>query len=287
MNHYPAKLLLFGEYSVIYGSEALAVPINEYYGEWILNGEVSYASHSLTGLYLYLAKVNLKSLDLRKLKSDIDNGLYFKSNIPVGYGLGSSGSLCAGILDRYKTGEVADWDPKQIQKELGQIESFFHGKSSGLDPLISYYNKAILVNSSGVLEVLEDAVTPNRLYVYLIDSGMPRKTESLVNAFVAKIQEGNKLVELKRDYIPLVNKCIEGWLSGKPNLLSDIKELSRFQLNYFADYIPDNILKMWTELMQNNDAAVKLCGAGGGGFFLLFSDKIIENSRGPNLKRII
>ena len=251
-----------------------------------MDGNETEFFHSLNELYIYLEHVNLISLDLFLLKEDIINGLYFKSNIPIGYGLGSSGALCAGILDKYKTEEVNDWDLIRIQKELGKIESYFHGKSSGFDPLISYLNKTILVRESGSLEIIEKSVRSKGLYIYLLDSGIPRKTESLVNSFIASHQDSNKLEVFKSNYISIVKSCIEGMTSGKLDILSDIKKLSLFQFDYFVDYIPKDIHNIWKESLDKDDLAIKLCGAGGGGFFLLFSNKIIDSIQGFKLIRI-
>ena len=72
------------------------------------------------------------------------DGLYFDSSIPQGYGVGSSGALVAAIYDKYASDKITVLENLTRDKLLklksifSMMESFFHGKSSGLDPLNSY-----------------------------------------------------------------------------------------------------------------------------------------------------
>ena len=86
---------------------------------------------------------NSQYLNISKLIKDFDSGWTLRGNIPTGYGIGSSGAVCAAILDKYQY-ESADIETSHNQ--LIQMESYFHGKSSGLDPLVSFYDKPVLIN---------------------------------------------------------------------------------------------------------------------------------------------
>ena len=61
------------------------------------------SNHSLCEYTKYLAGLSedLLRLDWEALKADLDRKLYFDSNIPQGYGVGSSGALVAAFYDRY------------------------------------------------------------------------------------------------------------------------------------------------------------------------------------------
>ena len=58
--------------------------------------------------YEHLAALDtdLVSFNLNDLKKDIDNGMYFDSSIPQGYGVGSSGALVASIYDKYADDKI-------------------------------------------------------------------------------------------------------------------------------------------------------------------------------------
>ena len=111
---YPSKILLFGEYSVLLSSSAIAIPFRKFTGEWAYPGYYSdeypmdaiQSSQDLKGFLTYLKQVEenhqLEYLfDIATFEKDLEYHLYFKSTIPIGYGLGSSGALTAAIFDRY------------------------------------------------------------------------------------------------------------------------------------------------------------------------------------------
>ena len=95
-------------------------------------------------------------MDLSKLRQDTENGMYFDSSIPQGYGVGSSGALVAAIYDKYAIDKITVLENLTKEKLLklkaifGEMESFFHGKSSGLDPLNSYLSLPILINKNNI-----------------------------------------------------------------------------------------------------------------------------------------
>ena len=145
-----AKILLFGEYGIIKDAKGLSIPYNFYKGALkTIHTESEQAKSSNTKLRDYA--VYLESLDsslvtfaLSRFQKDLDKGMYFDSSIPQGYGIGSSGALVAAIYDRYAVDKITILENLTREKLLtlkeifSQMESFFHGKSSGLDPLNSF-----------------------------------------------------------------------------------------------------------------------------------------------------
>ena len=98
------------------------------------------------------------NFNIKQLRKDLANGLYFDSSIPQGYGIGSSGALVAAVYDRYANSKITILENLTRDKLLklkqifGLMESFFHGKSSGLDPLNSFLSLPILIHSKDILE---------------------------------------------------------------------------------------------------------------------------------------
>ncbi|MCK5637882.1 MAG: mevalonate kinase, partial [Flavobacteriaceae bacterium] len=158
-----AKILLFGEYGIIKDSKGLAIPYNSFQGALKvspnLNEKENLSNQKLFDFYNYL-KSNNNGLDLRlnEFKKDIERGLNFDSSIPQGYGVGSSGALVAAVYDKYANNKITVLENLTRDKLLklkaifSQMESFFHGKSSGLDPLNSYLSIPILINSKNNIE---------------------------------------------------------------------------------------------------------------------------------------
>lgn len=91
---------------MIENSRGLVVPYSFYKGTLKfsdLDNDFEKKSNQSLGKYSnYLADLELPSdfkLNVDAFKSDISKGLFFDSNIPQGYGVGSSGALVAAIFE--------------------------------------------------------------------------------------------------------------------------------------------------------------------------------------------
>ena len=274
--HYPSKLLLFGEYSVLRGSQALAIPYAQFGGRWAYSRDVSkQMDMSKWVVYLEnLVKTGEIALDTEGVHQALKKGLYFNSNIPRGYGAGSSGALVAALYDVY--GLNKDLSINDLKIVLGKIESFFHGSSSGLDPLVSYLQKAVLINKDKSIAVLENVKTD--AHMFLLDTHQPRKTEPLVHFYLNKCEQVpsfNALIE--NELVPHVDDAIVSFLQNKTSLLFDIvHQISFFQYRFFTEMIPLHIKNVWLEGLSSDVYKLKLCGAGGGGFVFGFCHDIVN-----------
>ena len=218
-------------------------------------------------------------MDLNVLEQDIDLGLYFKSNIPEGYGLGSSGALIAALFSKYgnqTSGSVKE-DPGlllSLKNYFGELESFFHGKSSGLDPLISFLDSAVKLGDDGKLSLVEPEWPEGQPgAMFLIDSGVVGETGPLVRFFKEKYQHPDfkKLVDER--FTPLVNKLVGCYLDqDRMELLRGVKELSSLQLSHLEKMIPESMRKVWRAGLEADSFYLKLCGSGGGGMVLGFTN---------------
>ncbi len=266
--YYPAKLLLFGEYTVLHGGQALAMPFDRYVGYWRFLKEGEQAQNSLQPFFQYLQTVFSKdSLDFNAFAGDISEGLIFDSTIPWGYGAGSSGSLCAGIWDKYGREQG---DIEKLRTIFAQMESFFHGKSSGIDPLVSYLNRPVL-QSGNSIEVLDAMSLPKEISVF--DSGISRRTAPLVDWYHREYAENPGFKQQVLDkLLPQNTKAIEAIRAkDRSTLKTAFQEISRWQKEFFAYFIPESVRGAWEQAEKEGDF-FKICGAGGGGFFLVWSD---------------
>ena len=135
-DRYYSKVILFGEYSMIFDATALMIPLKRFSAQWQFpqsrNLSASLQSnHSLKRFRDYLAENETLSslLDFVSLTKDLNEGLFLASNVPSGYGLGSSGTLVAAAYDRYAIQKTDDY--LQLKTFFGLMESHFHGSSSG------------------------------------------------------------------------------------------------------------------------------------------------------------
>ncbi|NVK53483.1 MAG: mevalonate kinase [Flavobacteriaceae bacterium] len=281
-----AKILLFGEYGIIKDSKGLAIPFNAYRGALKsannLTGAAKKSNENLHQFYQYLLQLNHKKLSFRldDFKTDLDNGMYFDSSIPQGYGVGSSGALVASIYDKYANNKITvlenlTRDKLLILKEVFSImESFFHGKSSGLDPLNSYLSLPILISSK---THIEPAGIPSQKEgkgaVFLLDSEIIGETEPMVNIFMNKMKNEGFRKMLNEEFVTYTDACIDDFLHGNvKSLFGNVKKLSKVVLSNFKPMIPNAFHKVWEHGIKTNDYYLKLCGSGGGGYILGFTE---------------
>ncbi len=287
-----SKILLFGEYGIIKDSKGLSIPYNFFKGALKTESPLSDAgkksNDSLRKFASYLEGLQgeepgLVEFDIPAMKEDIEGGMYFDSSIPQGYGIGSSGALVAAIYDKYAKDKITVLENLTREKLLhlkaifGKMESFFHGKSSGLDPLNSYLSLPILINSQDNIEStsIPSQNVNGKGAVFLLDSGMTGETAPMVQIFMEKMKNEGFRTVLKDQFIKHTDACVEDFLSGNvKSLFGNLKQLSHVVLDHFKPMIPQQFHKLWQKGIESNDYYLKLCGSGGGGYILGFTQDI-------------
>ena len=286
MKKYHGKLILFGEYSMIFGSEALLIPYYSAFGEWssVINrpSERGFESNaSIRKFYDYLRDhEEFRILDLRRFDMELNAGLFFDSTIPLGYGVGSSGALVAAIYDRYKLIEINDI-PK-LKEFLAKMESFFHGSSSGMDPLQCYLGKPFILSQQTTdngqqtsFTILDDDFISEDIHIFLIDTKIKSPTAPLVEKFKELRKDSSYLDKFDNEYVPIVSKCIKSLTDKKDDeFYNYLSQLSKLQIELLSHTIPEETMKFFLTNINNEGFQVKLCGAGGGGFLLGFTKDI-------------
>lgn len=280
-----AKILLFGEYGIIEDSQGLTLPYSFYKGALKFSDLDSdfekKSNQSLKKYSDYLKDLEIPNdfkLNIKQFQKDIDNGLFFDSNIPQGYGVGSSGALVASIFEKYSEKKylpehISKDQLKNLKKVFGELESYFHGKSSGIDPLICYMNLPILIeNRENVDKVSIPEGAEGKGAIFLIDSGMIGETGPMVQIFFEKMKTEGFRKTLKEEFIRYNNACIDAFLKKEMNpLFKNLKNLSVWAYEHFKPMIPESIYNAWKKGLDTNAYYLKLCGSGGGGYILGFT----------------
>ncbi len=301
-----SKILLFGEYSIIQDSMGLTLPYDEFKGKLTFDANeineqfVSESNEHLVEFANYLQilldtkKLNI-DFDIDAFKNDIENGMYFQSSIPQGFGVGSSGALVAAVYGKYTKHKVElentpnKTEILELKATFAKMESHFHGSSSGVDPLICYLNLPLLINGkNGVEPVKVEMNSLGKGAIFLIDTGISRSTEPLVKYYMQKMEEPTFREFVDKQLKPFANNCIQAFLDGdKETLFAYMKLLSKFQFEHFKPMIPTLFNKMWKRGLDSGEYYLKLCGAGGGGFILGFTQNFEHTKKqlkGQNLE---
>lgn len=291
MESFNSKILLFGEYTVLQNSMALVVPCDLY------SGQLNFYDSAPNKKYAQQSNEYLKKfsefiashvdenfvLEVKRFEKELNNGLFFQSTIPQGYGLGSSGALVVAIFLRYlkKAKGVKD-DLKavtfnkmgQLKNTLGKLESFFHGVSSGLDPLSIILNEPILYKSADDIRTttLPAKKSTGQNAIFLLNTHIPRSTSGLMDKFHTLQQDPDFQRRLKDDLVYHNDEAIRRFLQNDTSSFHKaLQNISSFQLNEMTEFIPLNLQPVMKEGLTHGDYSLKLCGAGGGGFMLGFT----------------
>lgn len=292
---YHGKIMLFGEYSVILGSKALVTPLQNFSGRWKTTPPTSVQQVAMqTELAKYIHHLQTQPeaaaiLHLESINQKLDGGLWLEGDIPHGYGAGSSGAVVAALYDAFAL------EPKEelttLKKELATLEAYFHGNSSGLDPLCCLLAQPLLVENDGHIEVLKPFVQQDQLVVYLYDSQLSGKTAPLMAFFHQQMHHQSFYKKVKQQWIPAVDHAIDGFMNYDPTVLFEsLRVISTFELEQLQPMVPLNITEDWRHGLKTGDFTMKLCGSGGGGFSLVFgndSQKITNHLAPENLIRIL
>jgi mevalonate kinase len=284
-----SKILLFGEYGIIKDSKGLSIPYSFYNGALKMDdndSEDAIQSNQnlrLFAKHLQTLEERLVSFDYQSLITHLNEGMYFDSSIPQGYGVGSSGALVAAIYDKYAHEKITILENLTREKLLklkmifSKMESFFHGKSSGLDPLNSYLSLPILINSNNHIEAtgIPSQQSSGKGAVFLLDSGIIGETAPMVNIFMEKMKQEGFRKMIKNQFIKHTDACVDDFLQGDiKSLFKNTKQLSKVVLSHFKPMIPKQFHELWKKGIETNDYYLKLCGSGGGGYILGFTQDI-------------
>jgi mevalonate kinase len=275
---YHAKLMLAGEYGVILGSEAITVPLEMFHARLARREEaapdeeekITASVNSIRDLITYILSLPRNSFHATpepgKFDQLLKKGLYIASTIPGGYGIGSSGAVSALFYDQFFQG-TGELDLKQKRKDLSTIESFFHGKSSGVDPMTCYTGTPLHFLPGGeIREVESNPLQPGQGYrFFLLDSGVLLSTGPLVRVFMEKMRDPLFSDVIRGDYFTLISKfigAITGRSAADPALI--FRAISDLQWNHFREMIPEQMEAPWIDGQVSNTYYLKLNGSGGG-----------------------
>lgn len=249
------------------------MPLHTYAGSWVIDKNHPSRSH-LESLKRYLLSRSrsgdLVGIDFDEMERLSSKGLAFKSSIPEGYGLGSSGAVSAAIYDLFMNPKELV-DLTKLKKDLSIIESCFHGSSSGIDPIVSYLNQPVLIHNKEKIELLDAVNQRINEHIYLIDTGIKRSTAPLVEAYLETRRSSEQFIMEMQDISLINDELIAAYLmddlSAFNNLMMD---LSRCQYKTMKMMIPEAYHRQWQEGLDSGQYAMKINGAGAGGFLMIY-----------------
>ena len=111
--------------------------------------------------------------------------------------------------------------------------------------------------------------------VTVVGSGTTGETAPMVQIFMEHMKQEGFRKMLKDQFVKHTDACVEDFLKGDvKSLFSNIKDLSKVVLDNFKPMIPKEFHTLWKKGIETNAYYLKLCGSGGGGYMLGFTQDL-------------
>lgn len=273
---FPGKVILFGEHAVVYGEAAIASAISK---RMFANCKFYPSDKTNVNVVFWDKIINFDPYDpVHKDKRDTYFMIRsaFEGKIPKNYqldidiveefptgGLGSSASLCACIAaaaERICNGKLGR---DHIFEKTKELEKFYHGNPSGIDPATVVYGGGIKMEK----RQLEPIKLPE---VPLLIVGTKRERNT--KAAVAHVKD--LMAKYPKVFPPMIKSMgdisktfLKADDSKKSKVMHDLFLPAHHLLASFGLSCPesDDIVKIATE----NALSSKISGAGMGGIMLV------------------
>lgn len=283
---FTGKILLFGEHVVLHGAKGLAMPLPNFTMRYVMD-DTDVKSHQILASFLQFIESQTapnysalrQRLDVNSFSAALKSGLAVQSDIPMGSGLGSSGAFVALFYEYFCTDKKQN--PDELAADLSLLESAFHGVSSGIDPLVIFLNQPILIHQSQYQPV---SAARNNYPLFIFNSNQSRSTSAQVGLFTQYLSQAVFKNKVTNTFIPLNDELIDLYLHAQP-IETQFKLISLFQWENMQQFIPDGVKKIWEKGLSQDSYYLKLCGAGGGGFFLGYALKELPTADCLSLQR--
>lgn len=308
----PAKVILTGEHAVVYGAPAIALAVNRFATTeitadieqgflFILSDLRTTLRLTLTTLrkvrdrlleaYRYFIEGKAGIRDVVKAPSDLFqyallslieacqitplHGLNIKisSTIPIGCGMGSSAativSFVKAILHFFHIDKGIEW----VEKLILEVESFQHGRASGVDSFISLHGGCVRFCKDQKPVKLPLPLQP----MWVIVTGTPESSTGECVSFVS--EKWGRDQALWRDFEEVAKVFEKELQRNDTKALSSVMQ-ENHRLLQTIGVVPDKVSRFIQEVELQGGAA-KISGAGSirgstGGIVIAIASQEIE-----------
>lgn len=301
----PAKIILTGEHSVVYGMPAIVTAVNRFAYAKIaatasprinltladlkqkasstfgalrsLRNRVLESYHECLNGKLTIRQVLQKPAELFQFalinlidtfQMQVKKGFDIKvhSEIPIGCGMGSSAATIVSVIQALANFLKIDMKPEWLYKLSLEAEKLQHGLSSGVDSYISL--------NGGCARFQNGQATPlifPQLSLYIVNTGSPASSTGEAVMHVASRFKTSPIWKEFETVATQIEKALTSY-----SCLQRLIRINHELLTYIG-VVPKKVQNFISEL-QKEGASAKICGAGAvhgenGGIVLALADK--------------
>jgi mevalonate kinase len=305
MNHgkasAPAKVILFGEHFVVYGSPAILAAINKRIsveahtiihdenkivirsdigvaGEYRNNGKFnaveggSKAKAVLDPLYGAIRRVLLM-----RNKKNIGIEIGISSRVPTGIGLGSSAASCVATVAAVDSLFQKTPSREKVCKLAIESERLIHKRTSGADCYVSTFGGLIQYYSKS--KSFKNIETKESLSLVVANTGIKHSTSDLV-AGVKKFKETNRTLfeSLSKQATDICLQACTAIESGKCDKIGELMNENQIILQQIG--ISHHKVRDIIDICSKAGAiGAKMTGAGGGGAVIALAASKQESNK--------
>ncbi len=287
----PAKIILTGEHSVVYGQPAIVTAVNRFAYTEIVPGSSSDILLSLSD-FKQKASSTLRTLRIMKerllesyrlcvkgqlsirevlqkpselfqfalislidtFQMEIQKGFHItlSSDIPIGCGMGSSAATVVSVIRALSSFLGLELKAEWLHKLSMEAERLQHGYSSGVDSYVSLNGGCVRFEQGKA-----HPININSLSLYIVNTGKPKST---TGECVMQVSAQYKESTIWNEFGALALEIEKALIN---NYQQDLKELIRqnHRLLVRLGVVPEKVQVFISEVEQQGGAS-KICGAG-------------------------
>jgi mevalonate kinase len=302
----PAKVILFGEHFVVYGSPAILAAINKRIsvvartiihdenkivirsdigvaGEYHNNGEFnpleggSKAKAVLDPLYGAIRQVLLMRNKKKKKKKNIGIEIGISSRVPPGIGLGSSAASCVATVAAVDSLFQKNPSRQKICELAIESERLIHKRTSGADCYVSTFGG--LMQYYGKSTSFKNIETKRSLSLVVASTGIKHSTSDLV-AGVKRFKDTNRILfeSLSKQASDICLQACTAIESGKCDKIGELMNENQIILQQIG--ISHHKVRDIIDICSKAGAmGAKITGAGGGGAVIALAASKQESTK--------
>ena len=300
----PAKVILFGEHFVVYGSPAILAAINKRIsvgartiihdenkivirsdigvaGEYRNNGEFNALEGEnkskavLDPLYGAVRQVLLMRNKKKKKNIGIEIGI--SSRVPPGIGLGSSAASCVATVAAVDSLFQKNPSRQKVCELAIESERLIHKRTSGADCYVSTFGG--LMQYYGKSKSFKNIETKGSLFLVVASTGIKHSTSDLV-AGVKRFKDTNRILfeSLSKQASDICLQACTAIKSGKCDKIGELMNENQIILQQIG--ISHHKVRDIIDICSKAGAmGAKITGAGGGGAVIALAASKQESTK--------